>query len=771
MRAFGLASFLLLISVFSLGQIIDEVRLTFDPAKVKAKQLSAAASSDGKYLAFGYNNGSVKVFDVSSQKFRSIIPTGLKEFHDIRITNDGKIIVTAFSDLKVFDAKTGAALKVFKLKGRMARTDFNAQHNIYVVGQMGGNLTTFDLTSLVELYSGKFGGMMINALAIDPEAKYVAAALYKMGGKFPVKLIDIRTGEVTKEFDKEIYHTASFDRNGKLLLYGWGTGTFFFHVYDPSFQVVKKFETKMQTYGYVEAAFSGTRAIFTTASLTLDVYDIEEEKLVYTSMADRSLMKIIGNYAYPRIIRLNDTKFMFTYGNDNISRIYDTTTNDVVAYFYNDGDSKFCVVSKNGMIDGDLDAMNSVFWTSRKSKLKTSLEQTFEHGFTPKLFSIIVDQKNVPQQHFDIEGLASDLPSVRISAINGKAFKSGGATSSVQKNIKVDVALSGNISDVREVRFYHNGKMVRAMPASGSQNYIFDVTLNNSFGTGNFIGAVAITKAGIESEKTKAVIEYNGAADGPPKIYLVTVGINEYKNPKYNLNYAMADADGVQKTVQSTSSSLFSEVISYSIRNDKAQKENIYKTLEEIKGKALEQDLLIVYYAGHGVVSDHAGTAEFFLVLHDVTQLYGKPEQLQQRAISASEIRALTQGINAQKQLFLLDACQSGAALESAATKRGVEEERAIAQLARSTGTFWITASGSTQFATEIEKLGHGIFTYAILEGMDGKADGNKDGKLTVRELSSYIEEQVPLLTEQHKGSAQYPSSYSFGNDFPIRLY
>ena len=100
---------------------------------------------------------------------------------------------------------------------------------------------------------------------------------------------------------------------------------------------------------------------------------------------------------------------------------------------------------------------------------------------------------------------------------------------------------------------------------------------------------------------------------------------------------------------------------------------------------------------------------------------------------------------------------------------RGAAEERAIAQLARSTGTYWLTASGSEQFATEFAALGHGLFTYTLLEGLSGKADGGTmDKKITVKELSAYLNDRVPELSEQHKGQAQYPTSYGFGQDFPI---
>ncbi|MDX1463309.1 MAG: caspase family protein, partial [Marinirhabdus sp.] len=122
----------------------------------------------------------------------------------------------------------------------------------------------------------------------------------------------------------------------------------------------------------------------------------------------------------------------------------------------------------------------------------------------------------------------------------------------------------------------------------------------------------------------------------------------------------------------------------------------------------------------------------------------------------------------AQKQLFILDACQSAGALNTVAL-RGAAEEKAIAQLARSTGTHWLTASGSEQFATEFDELGHGVFTYALLEALSGKADSG-DNRITVNEIKAYIESRVPEISAQYKGSPQYPSSFGFGQDFPVSI-
>ncbi|MBK7939124.1 MAG: hypothetical protein IPJ82_19510 [Lewinellaceae bacterium] len=114
----------------------------------------------------------------------------------------------------------------------------------------------------------------------------------------------------------------------------------------------------------------------------------------------------------------------------------------------------------------------------------------------------------------------------------------------------------------------------------------------------------------------------------------------------------------------------------------------------------------------------------------------------------------------------MLDACQSAGALNDAAS-RGAAEEKAIAQLARSTGTHWLTASGSEQFAGEFTQLGHGVYTYCLLEGLSGSADSG-DGKITVKELDAYLQSQVPEVSQKYKGTPQYPASYGFGNDFPL---
>ncbi len=143
-------------------------------------------------------------------------------------------------------------------------------------------------------------------------------------------------------------------------------------------------------------------------------------------------------------------------------------------------------------------------------------------------------------------------------------------------------------------------------------------------------------------------------------------------------------------------------------------------------------------------------------------------EKLVKEAISANELNEKLREITALKQVVILDACHSGSSTKILAA-RGLTEEKALAQLARSSGIHIMAAAGSEQQAIEFSKLGHGLFTYVLLEALNGQADGAPhDNKVTIYELKSFIDDQVPELSKQHQGAAQYPSTFSLGQDFPM---
>jgi len=97
--------------------------------------------------------------------------------------------------------------------------------------------------------------------------------------------------------------------------------------------------------------------------------------------------------------------------------------------------------------------------------------------------------------------------------------------------------------------------------------------------------------------------------------------------------------------------------------------------------------------------------------------------------------------------VMFLDTCYSGTVGGRTFTRQQTRSanlsDQFLERLTRSRGRVVITASGPNEVALELPALGHGIFTYYLLEGLSGKADRNGDGIVTVSELYEYVEDQV----------------------------
>ena len=166
-----------------------------------------------------------------------------------------------------------------------------------------------------------------------------------------------------------------------------------------------------------------------------------------------------------------------------------------------------------------------------------------------------------------------------------------------------------------------------------------------------------------------------------------------------------------------------------------------------------------------GVALPDTDGNQFYFVLPPVTNM-ADPEKLATGGLSSQELRDQAARIPAAKQMLLVDACNSGA-FAKGFTVRGAAEAMALAQLARSSGSAVLTATTAQQFASEIAELGHGVFTYALLQGLQGKA-AKPDGRITAASLRSWIEDAIPELTKKYRGSEQFPTTFMFGQDFPI---
>jgi caspase domain-containing protein/extracellular solute-binding protein (family 5) len=174
-------------------------------------------------------------------------------------------------------------------------------------------------------------------------------------------------------------------------------------------------------------------------------------------------------------------------------------------------------------------------------------------------------------------------------------------------------------------------------------------------------------------------------------------------------------------------------------------------------------DLLLLYFSGHGVRNEQG---QLFLAANDteisILEATGIPAEFITRAMNNSR---------SQRQLLILDCCNSGAFAHGSKSATGVGKSMGIATAFEGDGygRVVLTATDATQFAWEGDKVigntQHSVFTHFLIEGLRGEADRDGDGRIHVDELYDYAYEQVVLHTPK-----QTPGKWSYKQQGDIVL-
>jgi uncharacterized caspase-like protein len=162
-------------------------------------------------------------------------------------------------------------------------------------------------------------------------------------------------------------------------------------------------------------------------------------------------------------------------------------------------------------------------------------------------------------------------------------------------------------------------------------------------------------------------------------------------------------------------------------------------------------DLLVLYFSGHGV-RDELGA--LYLAVKNTVRT-----RLRSTAIKSDYIREAMDQSRSRRQLLILDCCNSGAFSQGTKAATGVSIGTASA-FEVGYGSIILTASDSIQYAWEGDKLigetKNSLFTHFLVKGLEGEADLDGDGRITVDELYDYAYDKVRLATPK-----QTPSKFS----------
>ncbi len=248
-------------------------------------------------------------------------------------------------------------------------------------------------------------------------------------------------------------------------------------------------------------------------------------------------------------------------------------------------------------------------------------------------------------------------------------------------------------------------------------------------------------------------------------IYACVIGIDQYKNKIPKLNYAVKDAkafaDYCREYLKLSGDNLIE------LYNEQATLRNIRSALgTKLRNRATVNDTVIIYFAGHGApesdpMNRDGDGLEKFLLPYDAIP----GDDLPISALPMNEISVIFSRLRADRVIFLSDACYSGASraggdIFTGSGMRATElSDKFLERISSGRGRIVITAAGANQTSQEKKSLGHGIFTYFLLNGLKGAADANGDSLVDTEEIYQYLAREIPKATGQQQ-TPVYKSRY-----------
>ncbi len=231
----------------------------------------------------------------------------------------------------------------------------------------------------------------------------------------------------------------------------------------------------------------------------------------------------------------------------------------------------------------------------------------------------------------------------------------------------------------------------------------------------------------------------NSTPTQPSNVWAVIVGVSSY-NHMPTLKFTDDDAYRMYAFLKSPEGGALADDHLQVLIDEDATRNKILGALENVFLKAGRNDLVLLYFSGHGLQgsflpSDFDGFNN--KILHE-------------------EINSIFQRSQAKYKLCIADACHSGSllAMKGATTKAENVVSKYYARLAQSApGTALILSSKSNETSLESSGLRQGVFSHFLIRGLKGEADSNYDKIVTIQELFDYTDYNVRTYT----GSRQSP--------------
>ncbi len=654
---------------------------------------------------------------------------------------------------------------------------------LFFAGGNEGILRAWNLNTGRQLWENDIGnrgaryGYGILAVALTPDQKTLAVGEYQ--GRNRVMLLDAVTGELKKEWptERNVSRLLFSPKGDKLFIATWNGVSLYDLGYSkvlhewkfPSSQGQTIVGMAMHPDGQHLWALDSKGHLMTADTTQLDkqptftrVPNVSQAYQM-TRLGDDLLvcgdnlaqvltseLKIKASYGPHQdfvfgAIPIGNT--LVTTSRDYRVQIWDRSTLRLLGTLLSlDRGRDWLLLTESLAFDGSEGAQNVIEW--RWNGVNYKVDQFFERFYRPGLLlRLLGDESPGHGLQASSTELGSPPPLLTIEPPNEVA----------DGEFEITVSVHGDLEDWTDLRLYHNGHRV----PGGSPFRIRSVE-----GENNLRASVYNRERTVESEPARLTFVCE-TPRVPATLFVFAAGINDYPMA---LDFAVEDAKAFADAF--SPGKLFEKVEKVLLLDSQATKEGLTKALTELRCQP--QDTLAVFLAGHGAVLDD----RFHYIPYGADDT--NPAELKRSSLSSTELGEILASIPATKQVLFLDTCHAGASAKDLAgllvdrkaplisSPEGASLIRDQKLLARQTGTFLVAGSSPQSTAAEFPELGHGVFTYAVLKGLEEGESQGQNQEITVNALLRYLSQAVPDLSAKFRGSRQDVWQFSAGQDFPL---
>ena len=450
-----------------------------------------------------------------------------------------------------------------------------------------------------------------------------------------------------------------------------------------------------------------------------------------------------------------DGRLLVSGSHDQTVRLWDVDSRENLLTLFHGSDAEWIAWTPTGHYTASPNGDKMVGWQINRGVDKAAdyvkAAQLHDYLYRPDVINATILLRSIDKSiaqtgaHFNLARLQRELPPrfQIVSPYRGSKIEEGIAS--------VVLKIAENTLVIQRFEVYINGRQVTPQkvrditPIITRHQRTLEVPLEKGE---NRIAIRAKNRLG--STTTEVTVFYDGESQiREGTLHLVSIGVSAYPNlsEKEQLDFAAIDAQTIYNKLIAMAQKQYRDVNGVLISDNQGKtpsKSNIETALQALSPK--KEDTTILFLAGHGINLD----GEYFFMPKGSKRQGSK---LNQNSLVRWKILQDAIANSQGRRILLVDTCHAGKAFNPRLLKDAANKNIVV-----------LSATDANTVSRETNKFGHGVFTYALLEGLKGEADMMKfdGGKIMFSELNTYVTNMVKYLTNNRQKPVSQASSEGF---------